>query len=266
MPSKYVNKLEGRLVVILGGTSGLGFAVAEACVEYGAVVVVSSRSQSNIDKAVSKLKEAYPNAGDRVRGHPCNLNQKDCEPDLVKLFDFATANGANKVDHVVNTAGEAGGLSKSFDGATAESLLDHHRERAVGAVLLAKVAHKYMNRASSSSYTMTSGVLVYRPMAGMSSGLASASAEGLARGLAVDMAPVRCNVVSPGAIMTPLLEGFMNNMGGVDAARPFFEKGTLVNQIGTPEDCAEAYLCSIKNNFMTGVVLHAEGGFLLKSG
>lgn len=266
MPKKYVNKLDGKLVLVLGGTSGIGFAVAEACVEHGAKVVVSSRSQ-DINKAIDALKASYPDATNRIHGHPCNLNQEDCEASIIALFEFITNGGSNKVDHVVNTAGESSVASTNLQTSTSNSLVQAHRQRLVGTILLAKIAQKYLTPAPTSSFTITSGLLTYRPLKGMSASMGTAGAkEALVRGLAVDLAPVRCNVVSPGAIQTPLLDNVMQAMGsGVEAGRAAFARATLVEQVGTPEDCAEAYLCSIKNAFMTGTVIHVEGGALLKS-
>lgn len=266
MPNKYIDKLKGKIVVIIGGTSGIGFAVAEACIEHGATVVVSSRKQDSVNKTVASLKASYPEAATRIRGHTCNLGLDDCEPEIVKLFDFATSTGASKVDHVVNTAGEMGDFDDSLENASADSIVQAQRTYLVSTLLLAKVVHKYINPASTSSLTMTTGALVHRPMKGMSVRLGIVgSREVLARTLAVDMAPVRVNVVSPGAIDTPMLRTAAEAMGGREVGSAIFRKATLVNEIGTPEDCAEAYLCSIKNNFMTGTVLHAEGGLLLQS-
>ena len=61
------------------------------------------------------------------------------------------------------------------------------------------------------------------------------------------------------------LEGFLQAMGGMEVGTQIMAKMSLLNEVGTPEDCAEAYLCSIRNNFMTGQVLHVEGGTLLQS-
>lgn len=266
MSPKHVNKLEGKLVIILGGTSGIGFAVAEACIEYGANVVVASRKQENINKTIETLKATYPEAAGRVRGHPCNLNVDDTEPEIVKLFEYATDGGKTKVDHVVDTSGEGGAGSSDLQSATSESIMNTQKTKVVGVTLLAKITQQYAKSASSSSLTITTGVLAYRPYKGIAVGIGAVGQKDfLARGLAVDMAPIRVNVVSPGAIMTPMLQAGMEAMGGAEVAGPMFKKMSLLNEIGTPEDCAEAYLCSIRNNFMTGAVLHVEGGTLLSS-
>lgn len=75
--------------------------------------------------------------------------------------------------------------------------------------------------------------------------------------LAVDLAPIRVNVVSPGAIHTELLQGVP------DQAMEVFAKATTVGRIGRPEDVAEAYLYFMKDGFATGSMVESNGGRLL---
>jgi len=109
MPNKYLSKLQDKRVLLIGGTSGIGYGIAEGALEFGASVVIASRSSSKVTSAVESLKSSYPNIdGSKIRGHTVDLNTKetDTEEQLIKLFDFATDNGAQKLDHVVETAGD----------------------------------------------------------------------------------------------------------------------------------------------------------------
>lgn len=93
---KYQSKLKGQRVLIFGGSSGLGFAAAEAVVENGASVIISSSSQQKIDKAVERLMKAYPSAKDHVSGYACNLGDRESlEDNVVKLFEKT-----GKLDHI----------------------------------------------------------------------------------------------------------------------------------------------------------------------
>ena len=82
------------------------------------------------------------------------------------------------------------------------------------------------------------------------------------RGLAVDMAPIRVNCVSPGAVHTELfndipedrLQSVLEGMAG----------GTLVGRVGKPEDVAEAYIYAMKDGFCTGTIIESHGGRLLR--
>ncbi|EEU38715.1 uncharacterized protein NECHADRAFT_45823 [Fusarium vanettenii 77-13-4] len=260
--SKYLSKLHDKSILIVGGTSGIGFAVAEACLEYGASVVIAGRSQSKLDDALSRLISAYPDAKDRVRGHVVDL-KNDIEASVTELLEFATASGQETLDHIVSTAG-TGATGITLENATEENVLDAGKMRIAGTLLLCKIAQDYMSKAHTSSITFTGGVAYYRPMEGYSVTAATAGGMGsMALGLAVDLKPIRVNMVSPGAIRTELFENMVQNAGGVDVA-DIFAKKTLLDRIGSPEDVAEMYLGIMKSGSITGQVIHVEGGFLLK--
>ncbi|KAI8202365.1 hypothetical protein KHU50_004960 [Colletotrichum sp. SAR 10_65] len=266
MARKYTNKLEGKSVLVVGGTSGIGYAVAEASVEYGANVVVASRTQEKIDSTIKRLKESYPSAADRIRGHVVDLHSDDCETSITMLFEYATNGRKDLVDHVVESAGEFLANSPTLQDATPGNITDFARTRFIGVSILAKVAGSYMKKEYTSSITMTSGVLGYKPMPGfgIKAGLVGAK-ESLAKGLAVDMAPIRVNLVAPGAVQTPLLDHASENIPmEKEAVANMYRSSTLLNRIGDPEDLAEAYLSMMKNYFITGTTINVEGGFLLK--
>ena len=264
MATKHLNKLLGQRVVCIGGTKGIGFGIAEACVELGATVVVASSKQENIDKAVKKLQGSYPDASNRVSGHIVDLAIEP-EDSLKKLFESATGQGSNKIDHIVDTSGDAP-PTLTLDSVTAEDLRGFDRVRYHGAILVAKIGKEYLNPTYNSSITMTSGVLGYKPPKGMGliTGVGGAK-EGLTRGLAIELAPIRVNLVNPGFIHTELMESHAKHAGEVDAVLQQYASRTLLDRIGTVEDMAEIYLGIMKCGYMTGSVVHAEGGYLLKT-
>ncbi|KIW22411.1 uncharacterized protein PV07_12298 [Cladophialophora immunda] len=267
MPAKYLSKLHDKSVVVVGGSSGIGYGIAEACLEFGAKVVIASRSADKVAAAVESLKASYPEHAANIRGHPANLNtaETDVEKQLVTLFDFATDNGARKVDHVVETAGDlelAGKLG--LDNITPELMAQASSVRVVGVIMLAKVANRYLNKAPTSSFTMTSGALIYKPRPGFGPFIgASGGKEALSRGLALDMAPVRVNLVSPGAIETELLYSAVPQGMTRESIAEMYKKTNLLGKIGTVEDVVECYLSLMKNGFQTGTVVHSEGGYFL---
>lgn len=95
MASKY-QKLHNKHVLVIGGTSGLGFGVAEASLASGAHVTVSSSNQSRVDSTVQNLKSSFPEA--TIAGHVCDLSKPTCEKDIEALFAKV-----GKVDHIVFT-------------------------------------------------------------------------------------------------------------------------------------------------------------------
>jgi NAD(P)-dependent dehydrogenase (short-subunit alcohol dehydrogenase family) len=106
---KYLSKLHQSRVLVIGGSSGIGYCVAEACVEHGAIVTVSSSNKERVGKAVERLKESYPSATERIFGVPVDLLSPDSLEDELKTLLESTKEKleGQKLDHVVFTAGNA---------------------------------------------------------------------------------------------------------------------------------------------------------------
>ncbi|EWC44151.1 hypothetical protein DRE_06976 [Drechslerella stenobrocha 248] len=262
MPQKYLNKLEGTRVLVVGGTSGIGFCVAEASIEHGATVIVASSRQESIDRTIARITASYPEAAGRISGKTCNLASDDLEDQIIALYEFATNNGADKLDHVAVTAGDALNLTP-ISQVTLDITTRISRVRLVGSLLLTKHAPTYLNVSFKSSITFTSGVNGAKPGDGWAAVAPFATAiEGLGRGAAKDIKPIRVNVVSPGAVKTELFANFGDEAKQA-AIVERYAKQTLTGHIGTPEDLAEAYLHMMKNWFVTGALTQIDGGYLL---
>ncbi|KAI4154156.1 MAG: hypothetical protein LQ340_001846 [Diploschistes diacapsis] len=253
-------KLHNARVVVIGGTSGIGFAVAEGSVEFGASVVIAGSNQERLDNALDRLRKAYPDAASRISGKTCDISDaKTMEENLHALFKFATQD-SKKVDHIVNTSGGLGPRVALAD-AHATDVLEPGTLRYVGSMMIGKIAPAYMEAGPRSSITFTIGTLSQKPMKGMSSSVGIGGAvEGLTRALAVDLAPLRVNIVSPGAIRTELL---LKMVAGNEEFLQSFAKGTLLNFVAEPEDTAEAYLYLMRDRFMTGQRIDTDGGRML---
>ena len=266
MVLKYTNQLQGKRIVVVGGTSGIGFCVAEGAVEHGATVIVASSTQAKIDKTIERIKTAYPDAADRILGKTCNLNADDetVEANVKALYEFATNGKKDRLDHIVDTAGDSiNPHDFSLMKATGSVISQAMKVRFFGPIAMARNAKEYMNSSSSSSFTMTSGVNGHRPQPEWAVGASMGGAkEYLVRGLAVDMAPVRVNCVAPGAVMTELFD----NIGDAAMKEMLIKKYTdasLLKKISTPESAAQAYLYFMKDNFVTGQTILVDGGHVL---
>lgn len=264
-PGKYASKLFDKNVLVLGGTSGIGFAVAEAAWEFGARVTISGTNQPKIDKKISEMKSNNP-AGDvsGLRGFPCDLgDQETTERNLKSLLAFTTENGKTKLDHIVFCSGDALKIRPlaEVDVAHAQAT---SMVRFAAPVLIAKICtnYGYLQSSPSSSLTLTSGINTARPQKGWAliAG-AGGAGEGLTRGLAVDLAPIRVNCVAPGAVHTELLERFGGDR--LDAMLSSFRESSLTKTVARPEDVAEAYLYCMRDQFVTGSLIESNGGGLL---
>ncbi|KAH9476379.1 Short-chain dehydrogenase/reductase ucsE [Psilocybe cubensis] len=218
--------LQNKKVVVVGGSSGIGFAVALGALQsLASLVIIASSNKARVEDAVARLKAH--NLPGEIRGEV--LDAKDS--DAVKAF--AVALGA--VDHIVWTSGdvpkaELGGPSGPF------SIAD--------------------------SVDKGQGIAGQRPFPGGALGSSVATAlEGLTRGLAVDIAPVRVNLICPGLINTELIEKMFGEHKD-HITKTYVEK-ILMKRGGDPSECAEAYLFVMKCGYITGQKIDVEGGYLL---
>lgn len=230
--------LNGKRVVVIGGASGVGFAVAQAVLDAGAEVVVGSSQTSRIEAAAARL-------GKGAKGFTVDV--KD-EASVAAFFEAAGA-----FDHLVFTAGDWGhmfGATRDIDVDASKARLE---VRFWGAARAAKYATRHI--AKDGSITLTGGMLAHRPMPGAPLTTASAhTTEGLAMGLARDLAPVRVNAVCLGLIMSEQVQ----NMG--EGAIKSFTAHLPLPRGGTVEEAAEAYLYLMKCTYVTGQVVRVDGG------
>ncbi|KAL8947803.1 MAG: hypothetical protein Q9222_005951, partial [Ikaeria aurantiellina] len=258
-PSKYTSVLHDKHVLVLGGTSGIGFCVAEASLEYGATVCIASSKQSKLDQKIAQLKSTYPALTSKISGHTCDLSQpQQLESNIQSLLKRATGEGATKLDHIVFTAGDALKIVPVAE-TSVDAILACGNVRFLAPMILAKYAARYMSPGPASSLTLTGGTIAQRPIKGWSVTAAwGAGIEGMTRGLAVDLAPIRVNMVSPGAVKTELFEGFPKET--TEAALEGMRRATLVGELGAPEQLAQAYLYAMKDSFVTGEIVRSDGG------
>jgi NAD(P)-dependent dehydrogenase (short-subunit alcohol dehydrogenase family) len=233
-------------VVIIGGSSGMGLALAETMLAGGAHVTIVGRDPGRLDAAAGRLTAERPADG-RLAAVAADVSDED---DVRALFEKT-----GRIDHVVTTAADATGAYQpitGFDLGVGRRLLD---SKIVGAFLLAK--HAAPNLARHGSLTFTSGIAAYRPAAGGSMvATVNGALESLAAALALELAPIRVNVVSPGWIETPIWDAIPGRQERLAA----MAERLPVGRIGAPRDVAQAMLAVIRNEFITGTVLHVDGG------
>lgn len=232
--------LQGRTVVIFGGTSGIGLAAAIQAKAQGAHVIVIGSDASRAEQA------ARNNGLDAWRA----ADVTDSPAIYAALEDIPT------VDHLVLLAGtyvvgkvldtEIAYLRQAFEERMWASV---HAIRALG-TRLAKVG----------SITFISGMLADRPNAHGSAVLAAASAamEALARGLALELAPTRVNTLSPGPIDTPIFSKAMGE--GRDAFVAELEQSLPLHRLGSAKEAGAAVVFLMTNGFMNGATLNLDGG------
>jgi NAD(P)-dependent dehydrogenase (short-subunit alcohol dehydrogenase family) len=234
-------------VMIIGGSSGMGLALARTAMLAGGMdVTIVGRSADRLAAAQAELEQT---AQGKVSTVAADIGRED---DVAALFARV-----ERVDHVAVTAADATGVyGRSTDVATAaaRAIVDI---KLLGAWLVGKHAAGRV----TGSITYTSGINAYRPN-GSNTIVAAANGAlaSLAYGLAIELAPVRVNVVSPGWVDTPIWDQL-----GMDKRAAFAELGERLpaRRIGTPDDIAQAFMSVMRNGFITATVLHVDGGHRL---
>jgi NAD(P)-dependent dehydrogenase (short-subunit alcohol dehydrogenase family) len=237
--------LKNKRIVILGGTSGIGFAVAEASLLQGATVVVVSSTTSTVESALALLGNG------KVDGRVADVSDERAVQSLfVKLGTF---------DHLVFTAGDSI-LKGPINETSFTDAKNFFGVRFWGAFLAVRYASASIR--SGGSVVLTSSTLPKHPMPGFTIGASiSAAIEGFAAALAVELAPIRVNVVAPGIIRTEL----WNPLPEEQRENYFATRGKALplGRVGKPSDVAEAYLSFMASPFTTGQTLVVDGGMLL---
>ncbi|WP_030936676.1 SDR family oxidoreductase [Streptomyces sp. NRRL S-646] len=233
--------LQGQRIVVIGGTSGIGLAVAEGAARDGAEVVVASRRQESVDAALKRLPEG-------AEGHVLDATDEES----VRAF-FARVGG---FDHLVYTAGESilmESLAES-DLGRARRFLDTRLWGAYTAVRHGAPAIR-----TGGSVVLTTGTAGRRPMPGTTVAASLCGAmESLTRALALELAPVRVNVVSPGVIRTDLWRDLPREQR--ESLYASAADSLPVGRVGEPSDVAEAYLYLMRGGYSTGSVVTVDGG------
>lgn len=254
---KYTNKLSGARILIVGGTSGIGFAVAEACLEYGSTVTISSSQPSRVESSIQRLLKSYPSAKDRLSGYACDLASPSSEDNVKALFDKV-----GNLNHIVFTAGDPLAVMP-LEEATVEKIQQAGMVRFVGALMVAKHGASHLAPGPSSSITLTTGTVSEKPIGGWT--VAASYAGGLhsmTRNLALDLKPTRVNLICPGFVETELWDSMPKS--SLTRMTDWMKSGGhTTGELAQPGDIAEAYLYCMRGRSVTGSVIDTNSGTLL---
>jgi len=231
--------LAGKKVVVVGGSSGIGLATAELAKREGADVIIASRNAERLDAIAARLN---------VIAIPADVTNDD---DIASLF-----RRCGPVDHVVVTAAQL--KTGPFKTVAMNDVRATMESKFWGAWRVARSAEIR----PGGSLTLVSGFLSIRPRPNSAIvSAANGAIESLTRSLALELAPVRVNCVSPGIIDTPIRaampEAARNDMLAKTAA------SLPVGRVGLGEDIARQILAFMTIGFATGSIVYIDGGALV---
>lgn len=231
--------LKGKKVVVVGGSSGIGLATAEMAKRGGADVIVASRNVAKLDAVAEKLNAV---------AIPADVTSDQSVIDLFRR--------CGPVDHVVVTAAQL--KTGPFRTVSMDDVRSTMESKFWGAWRVARAA----DIRAGGSLTLVTGFLSVRPRPNSAIvGAANGALESLARALALELAPVRVNAVSPGVIDTPIRAAMPE-----EARREMLTKTAAslpVGRVGQGEDIARQILAFMANGFATGSIVYIDGGALV---
>jgi NAD(P)-dependent dehydrogenase (short-subunit alcohol dehydrogenase family) len=231
--------LRDQTVLVIGRGSGIARAVTLAARDAGARVVAAGRGQG-------ALSAAYA-------GEPgITLESVDLN-DETSIAELGERLGS--VDHVVSTASaRARGRIADLDRDAIRLSFD---TKVIGPLMLAKHLAPRMN--AGGSFVLFSGVAAAKIAVGtLGVAITNAAADTLARSLALELAPLRVNAISPGVIDTGAWDAF-GDQGKADYFADIKARNP-VGRIGTTDDIANGVLFAMTSTFLTGQTLHIDGG------
>ncbi|MEC9344454.1 MAG: SDR family oxidoreductase [Pseudomonadota bacterium] len=243
-----MGRLEGQHVVVVGGASGIGLAVARKCAGEGARLTLVGRTESRLREAAAEIGGARYQVADAATDGA--------------LGDAYAAAGV--FDHLVTTVSASStrlGVAVDMVDMPLGAAHDFFEGKFWGQYRSAREALGHVAR--TGSITFTSGVAARRSLPGHTIlAAANAAIEACARQLANELAPLRVNTISPGLTATRTYDHY------TPAEREaFFQRVTGNMPLGRaarPEEIADAYLFAITADYLTGAVIDIDGGFLVQ--
>jgi NAD(P)-dependent dehydrogenase (short-subunit alcohol dehydrogenase family) len=240
--------LEGKKVIIIGGSTGIGYATAELALEHGADVVITSRDGSRADRAVAELRAVTGNS--RLDGGVVEITKRPAVASFLESqapFDHLVLPGSTvhrlKFDDLPETESR-----ESFDG------------KFWGPFWAAYDGRHHIRRGGSIIFY--SGAASRRPLEGYVIGAAIDGAiDAATRSLAWEMAKdgIRVNCISPGIILTDIIRRG-RTQAEFDAIMKHHAERVPLKRVGDPEECARGALYLMTCGFVTGEVLGIDGG------
>lgn len=239
-------ELQGSHVLIIGGSSGIGFEVAQHAGMEGAILTLMGRNQTRLEEARALLSAQGIKVNELIA---CDAHDHTALTDcFTKISSF---------DHLVSMVGDAmGGGFLAADMSTIEQVI---HSKCLTNILIGKLAAKKLREGGSITFTSGTGG---RAQHACASYIGNLAIQALAQGLAAEIAPKgRVNTLAPTWTVTPFWRKVSPEE--VEKTRLHFSKTIPLKRTASVDELASAYLFLMKNDFITGQQLAIDGGIML---
>jgi NAD(P)-dependent dehydrogenase (short-subunit alcohol dehydrogenase family) len=250
-----IMKLKNKVTVITGGNSGIGFGIAMAFQNEGAIGAIVGRKQEALDRSIAEL-------GDNFIGINADVTKME---DLERIFRD-TSEKFGKIDNiVVNAGGAVEGVQMGSVAVITESEYDHYMNLNLKSVYFTvQKALPYMK--DGGTIVLIGSIAGHQAFPGQSTyAAAKAAVISFARGFSLDLLDrkIRVNVVSPGTIDTPVFDKFVP-AEHVQHVKNLWTNLIPAGRIGQPSDIGKAvvFLASDESSFVLGTEIIVDGGVL----
>jgi NAD(P)-dependent dehydrogenase (short-subunit alcohol dehydrogenase family) len=245
-------ELEGKAVIVTGGASGIGYAVASLFAREGALVALADVNKDGVEAAAASL-------GPAALGIGCDVSSGAEVSDMVGR----TYAAFGRIDVLVNNAGF--GMTGNVLTITEEQWDHIMAVNVKGMFLCAKHVVPHMAAAGGGSIINTTSYTAVSAIADRTAYVASKGAiSALTRAMALDHAKagIRVNAVAPGTVDSPYIHRIISAADDPSALRTAFDSRAAMRRMGRPDEIAEAFLflASDRSRFATGSIVTVDGG------
>ena len=248
--------LKNKSAIIIGGTSGIGYAIAERYLKEGASVVITGRTESKVEEKCLLLRKI----SSLVEGIACDVS---VSKDVKQVVDF-TKHRFHGLDIALTSAGTTDDSGNAID-LSEETWHRVINVNLTGYFLLAKHVFPVMKERGGSIINIASQLGLVGARDEVALCASKGGAINLTRALALDGAPfgIRVNCICPAAVDTPMLEKWYQSQPDPEKFRADWYARHPLGRLGNPEDMAGAavFFGSDDSSWVTGVILPIDGGF-----
>ncbi|MEL7271073.1 MAG: glucose 1-dehydrogenase [Bacteroidota bacterium] len=246
-----MKKLEGKVAIVTGATSGIGLATAKQYLAEGAKVVLTGRSQDKLDALKSQLEGEFA----LVRAEASSVADS-------KALITQTVEHFGKIDILFLNAGVF--RLETIDGLTEEIFDEVHNINVKGPVFTVQAAYEHLNEGASIIFNTS--VVNIKGFGGMTAYSSSKAAlRSVVRTLAAEFGPrgIRVNAIAPGPIDTPIYVKHNVPQENIDAMASNFPSLVSLGRFGTSDEIASTalFLAAADSSYITGAEIPVDGGF-----
>ena len=246
-------KLKKQVIIITGGSSGIGSQIALDVAKHGANVCIIGRDKNKINDVIKK------SITQNIIGFKCDITKEhEVEKTIEKIYK-----SFGRIDGLVNNAG----INPSRNNAIKTSLKDWNETintNLTGAFLCAKSTIPFMIKHKKGSIINISSVAGISALENRAAYMSSKwGLVGLSSSLAIDFSTknIRINTICPGYVETPLVNKYISELSDINKKKLI--SSHLLGRLGTVQDISQCatFLLSNESSWITGAVIPVDGGF-----